>query len=338
MVKLLKQYIKKRLINLIDHRIGEHQNVFSAAASELPNSEDYSDDLFKLLYNSSHRIDGSLDLAASTTIEAFSHQWENLKDGRYLLSDPFFKENVANIISQQETLIKPEWFKGKKILDAGCGNGRWAYGLIQLGANVTLVDINKSAIQEAQNNIRELGAEVDAVVTPMERVHEALKGQKFDMVWSWGVLHHCQDFLASFNALQTLIADHGLLFMYLYGRETLDYQTDINLFKDRIRYNLLLSSNEQLEFLRSKGAIEDKLLHNYHDIYAPLINRRFTWDEVERLLLNVGFEDILRTIDHTEIWVRGIKANAEEFKRLYSLPPASPPYWFQVHPDDGDQA
>ena len=74
MVKLLKQYIKKRLINLIDHRIGEHQNVFSAAASELPNSEDYSDDLFKLLYNSSHRIDGSLDLAASTTIEAFSHQ------------------------------------------------------------------------------------------------------------------------------------------------------------------------------------------------------------------------------------------------------------------------
>ena len=56
------------------------------------------------------------------------------------------------------------------------------YGLIQLGANVTLVDINKSAIQEAQNNIRELGAEVDAVVTPMERVHEALKAKS--SIWS----------------------------------------------------------------------------------------------------------------------------------------------------------
>ena len=68
-----------------------------------------------------HDLEEPLNLASTQTKDTFGYQWDQLSYGEYMITDPWFKENVSNIICQEEVLIKPEWFKGKKILDAGCG-------------------------------------------------------------------------------------------------------------------------------------------------------------------------------------------------------------------------
>ena len=63
-------------------------------------------------------------------------------EGGVLLSDPWFRENVTRILTEEELQIRPEWFAGKRVLDAGCGRGRWSYGFASLGTDVTSVDVN----------------------------------------------------------------------------------------------------------------------------------------------------------------------------------------------------
>ena len=327
----MKRYLNERLESLVlEHGLGSRDD----SSNKLKKVEEELDGLYRLIFDASHDLTSALDFSATQTRTAFDHQWKTLDSGRFLLSDEWFKSNLTSIICDQETNINPDWFVGKSVLDAGCGNGRWSYGLAQLGAEVTIVDVNESAVDATVCALRELGVQPDAHVCSLEELNNHLASQRFDLVWSWGVLHHCSDFIKAFNSLQSLVKDDGVMFAYLYGRETLPYDIDLELFKERVRYNTLATQDEKQAFLMSKANGDYNQIHNFHDIYAPLVNRRFYWEQIEELFRTSGFEDIERTVSHSEIWVRAIKSNSEEFKRNWILPKASPPYWFESHPDD----
>ena len=109
-----------------------------------------------------------------------------------MLSDPVFKSQVDQIIVNQELLLDASWFPGKNVLDAGCGGGRWTYGLAKLGAQVTAVDTNPSALAATQSALA--GASGEFVLSSLEDIASKLPPESFDLVWSWGVLHHCRSF------------------------------------------------------------------------------------------------------------------------------------------------
>ena len=141
--------------------------------------------LYKLLYDQVHNLDRSLPLSASQTVDTFGFQWDKLQEGEAMLSDKWFKENVTDIISEGEILLKKDWFKGKDVIDCGCGGGRWSYGLAKLGANITAVDINTSAIEATREAIKDFPVKKEFVQTPLELLSKALpEDKKFDLVWS----------------------------------------------------------------------------------------------------------------------------------------------------------
>ena len=147
------------------------------------------DTLYHLLYQFSHDMENAVDIFSSQTTDAFEHQWTKFSKGRYLLSDPWFRQNVDRIIVEEELQLKREWFKGKDILDAGCGNGRWSYGFAKLGANVTAVDINQIAIEETRKAIRDFTVKKAFYVSPLEELSKNIPSQKHDLVFCWGVLN-----------------------------------------------------------------------------------------------------------------------------------------------------
>ncbi len=292
------------------------------------------DALYALLYRLVNDLDNAADLSAIQTKEAFSSQWTDLKDGQYLLTDPWFKENVDRIIACEEIQIKPEWFRGKEILDAGCGNGRWTYGFAKLGANVTCVDINQSAIDETAAALSEFNdVKKTFVVSPLEEISSKLEGKMFDLVFSWGVLHHCRSFNRSLGEIIKLVDQKGVLYLYIYGRESLSLEDDLEFFKDKIIYNTMSSDEEKYRFLLKKAKGDKNLIHNLHDIYAPLVNRRLEYNYVFSFLEKYGFKDIVRTIDHTELFIRAFREGSENYYKEWVLPGKKAPYWFQHHAD-----
>jgi len=285
--------------------------------------------LYRLLYHAVHDLDRSLPLATASTQQSFQHQWDKLKQGRFLLSDPWFRDNVTNILTEEEILLRPEWFKGKQVLDGGCGNGRWSYGFARLGANITAVDVSAVAVEETRRAIAEFPVEKRFFVHPLERLHEVVGDEKFDLVFSWGVIHHAESFNESLRQLLRCVKPDGVFYAYLYSRESLGWARDLELFKDRLYYNTLPTESEKLEFLMDKALGDPDRIHGLHDMYAPLINRRLEYSYVEKFLREAGFDDVVRTIDHTEIFIRAIRGNFDEYNRYWLLPPKRPPYWFQ---------
>jgi 2-polyprenyl-3-methyl-5-hydroxy-6-metoxy-1,4-benzoquinol methylase len=284
--------------------------------------------LYHILYNLVHDLDNSLDISSKQTQSAFSKQWDTYKDGKGILSDEWFKANVCNILTEEEIQIKPEWFKGKEVLDGGCGNGRWAYGMAKLGANVTCVDINESALRETELALKDFNVNKTFIQSPLENLSENLGGKKFDMVFSWGVVHHCTSFNTSLRELTKHLKDDGILYLYLYGRESLPIEKDIKLFKQRVYYNSL-DEKGKYKFLYKKALGNPANLHIMHDIFAPLLNRRLEFDYLDSFLKKEGFIDVVRTLDHPELFIRAIKNNKEDYYKNWFLPKKQKPFWFE---------
>jgi SAM-dependent methyltransferase len=237
---------------------------------------------------------------------------------------------VDRIISEEELQLDRGWFPGKRVLDAGCGGGRWSYGLAKLGAHVTAADTNPSALAATRAALEELGAPAEFIRSDLETIDAKLPHDSFDLVWSWGVLHHCTSFSGALRSISNLLKPGGLIHLYLYGRESISLADDVTLFKERLRYNYLRTDEERLEFLTEKARGIDMDVHHAHDLYAPIINRRFNFEEVRDLLQQFGFTHVERTVEHTELWIRAVKGPKAGAIEQYGLPRRKPPYWFQI--------
>jgi SAM-dependent methyltransferase len=135
------------------------------------------------------------------------------------------------------------------------------------------------------------------------------------------------EFNRALDNLARAVRPGGVLYLYLYGRKSLTVSDDLRVFRDRVKYNVLMNDEERVQFLLRKAKGDRDRLHNEHDIYAPLINRRFLFEEVAEMLARRGFRDCMKTIDHSEVFVRATRGDVDLSGQ--SLPPKAPPYWFQ---------
>lgn len=125
-------------------------------------------------------------------------------DGNIKGRDIFLKRND----------LKKSWFKGKRVLDAGCGWGRKSMFMASLGATVYAVDlcdlsIAKEYAGEYKKNIFFINSELQNL--PFE-------DNFFDLVLCEGVLHHMDEYIESFNELSRVCKKGGLLIVGLHGK------------------------------------------------------------------------------------------------------------------------
>jgi len=108
----------------------------------------------------------------------------------------------------------PEFFSRKKVLDAGCGNGRFAYYAARYGAEVWALDLS-SAVIVAQHNTK--GLERTYVIQgDLHRPPFAF--ESFDFIYSIGVLHHLPDPEGAFRELLRFLKPGGEIQIYLYWK------------------------------------------------------------------------------------------------------------------------
>ena len=252
---------------------------------------------------------------------SFDYQWRWMPEGAGLLSDSGFASRVDSILSESELRIDRRWFAGKQVLDAGCGNGRWIEGFLRLGSEVTAIDVSEAALRHVR---RVYGDRIRVLRGSILEADSLLAGQEFDLVFSWGVLHHTENAADAMKTLARLVKQDGFLYLYLYGKESVSARGSLQLGAKRFALSLLpLSARRRLiEHMYGK-----EQAHATFDLLSTPLNKRFSLKKATALLHEAGFTQVVQTMPHTELFLRADfgRTSADPFL----LPTPSQPYWFE---------
>lgn len=234
-----------------------------------------------------------------STRGSFDYQWGNIKDGAALRTDPEFLSRCKALVSTY-TGLPESWFQGKRVLDAGSGNGRWSATFCELGARVTAFDISEHGVAETK---RECSG-YPATVLRHSVLESIPISEKFDLVWSYGVLHHTGDTYRGFQNLLPMVSRGGYLFLMLYGEPRLGRAIEfkeLNLYQT-LRWRLRgLSNEEKVKYLQS--IVDPLAVHGFFDAVSPPINDCYDRSEVAGWLRAAGFVDIRETLDNRNIHI-----------------------------------
>ncbi len=118
------------------------------------------------------------------------------------------------------------WFKGKLVLDAGCGAGRFADVASGLGARVVAVDIS-GAVEAARANV---AAPIDVIQASLRRL--PFRPGTFDGIYCFGVIQHTPDPGAVMSELPRFLKAGGEL---AYNFYEVDWRTRFQPIKYALR-------------------------------------------------------------------------------------------------------
>jgi SAM-dependent methyltransferase len=145
------------------------------------------------------------------TASAFGWQWQHFAE-----QHPEFEAQFLDWLYPME----PEFFRGKRVLDAGCGTGRHAHFAATFGAEeVVALDLSE-AVEAARMNLASHPS-VHVIQGDLLRppLRTAAEGGGFDLVYSIGVLHHLPDPRAGFRSLLRFVRPGGTIAVWVYGYE-----------------------------------------------------------------------------------------------------------------------
>lgn len=113
-----------------------------------------------------------------------------------------------------------ESFAGSSFLDAGCGSGIFSLAARRLGARVRSFDYDPASV-ECTRRVREQyrAGDPDWQIEEGSVLDPAYLGSlgRYDVVYSWGVLHHTGNMWRAMENVASLVKPGGVLFVAIYN-------------------------------------------------------------------------------------------------------------------------
>lgn len=242
-------------------------------------------------------IDGIPRFVADEHLESFGRQWT-----RYEVAHA--DEDRATFVAK--TGMPLEQLAGLRVLDAGCGGGRYARVCGRAGATVIGTDHSR-AVDKARHLCRDL-PQVSFVQADLKQL--PLQPAAFDFVFSVGVMHHDADTRRVFDAVARMVRPGGRYSVWLYRRN----QWWQELINSSLRQLTTRLPHAVLEGLCHAGAVAggiplinrtlNKLINfsahpNYEnrlcdtfDWWAPRYQHHHTTDELLTWFREAGFAEL----------------------------------------------
>ena len=112
----------------------------------------------------------------------------------------------------RKTLLTPEQLEGRRVLDVGCGNGRYAHVSARCGAEVIGIDLSR-AVDVAAANTRN---DPSIQIVQADVFNLPFRESTFDVIYSIGVLHHTPNAHDAFRSLVPKLRPQGTISIHLY--------------------------------------------------------------------------------------------------------------------------
>jgi len=221
----------------------------------------------------------------------------------------------AAIAEAEKSLLKligRDDLQGRSFLDIGCGSGIHSLAALRLGAaRVAAVDIDPVSVETSKAVLDKFAPEADRSVEELsvfDLDSEAL-GQ-FDIVYSWGVLHHTGELDRAMLHAAKMVDHGGLLVLALYRPTTLDafwvwekrwYMRASPSAQERaraaylyaLRLGLLVTGRSYGDYVRNYRSRRGMSLeHDVHDWLGGYPYEPIGGQEVEMRMQDLGFKAV----------------------------------------------
>jgi ubiquinone/menaquinone biosynthesis C-methylase UbiE len=215
----------------------------------------------------------------------FSDIWVGLTDDVYFDETyEFTKERLTKSGVDPEEL-----FRGKVVVDAGCGSGKFSAAIARLGAKKVIgLDIGEKGLAFARSQAKKKSFDDRLDYRYGSLLDIPLDDSSVDMVWSNGVIHHTLGYEECIQEFSRILKPGGDLFLYVNGRFGL-----FELLQDTLRKsNANLPKPLYQHFLSQMNINTGRIYWMMDCLFAP-----YEWKSKQKLLellTKHGFGDFVQ--------------------------------------------
>lgn len=111
-------------------------------------------------------------------------------------------------------------WRNQDVLEIGCGLGTAAVNFARFGARYTGVDLSPRSVELCRKRFAVYQLRGDFFQGDVERLTTWLPAQQYDMVYSWGVLHHTPDAETAMDQIRSIMRPGGTLKVMVYAKNS----------------------------------------------------------------------------------------------------------------------
>lgn len=107
---------------------------------------------------------------------------------------------------------------GKKVLEIGCGIGTDTLMFAKNGAEVTAIDLSEKSVELCKRRFEVYNLQSTIIQGDAEKLSEIIPAQKFDIIYSFGVIHHTPNPQKIIEQIKIYCHDQTLIKLMFYSR------------------------------------------------------------------------------------------------------------------------
>ena len=112
-------------------------------------------------------------------------------------------------------------WKGKRVLEIGCGIGTDAINFAKAGAIYTGVELSIASLELTRKRFEVFGQKShNLLIGNAEEIAELFPGQIFDLIYSFGVLHHTPSIENSLASIRKISGSETILKIMVYAKNS----------------------------------------------------------------------------------------------------------------------
>lgn len=147
------------------------------------------------------------ETTSSGSPERFGYEWNHYREMRPEYEEQFRRWTIH---------LEPQDWRGKLFLDVGCGMGRNSFWPMRYGAAGGLaIDVDRRSLAAARDTL----ARYPAVSVAERSAYDINERDRFDIVFSIGVIHHLAAPEKALAAMVAAAKPRGRVLIWVYGLE-----------------------------------------------------------------------------------------------------------------------